>query len=483
MMKRKPIEKGETKMKVWKVLACLSLSIYISGVDLPVLVASEGNDEHTVFLSHMDGDLGESSHPIQLHGSPILDAKQMKWNGSISLDGKRDYISIPAHSNWMFGSEDFTIETWMLFRDLSDSQDVIGQREDGDRQWRLYKTNTDTLVFYWMSDGIEQVRLGSEALQWQRDAWYHIALVRHNETFLLFRDGELIAESTYTGSLSNPNDRLKIGAFGTGVSATSFFKGNFDEFRISKGVARYRHAFSDALPEEPFVRDEATVLSLPFDGDRAAGTDEKKNIRFQKSTLIVPESMWDGAIYFEGKDTYLAVSDSDDWCFAGNDFTVDFWVRLEDFVEGQTALIAQWHYSDKQKRSWVVYVNTNNILACCSVDDVNNYYANFASDIALKPKQWYHIAFLRDGKYHKLFVNGRFGGMIEVTGKTMKNSRMELQIGYKMNRVHEFSGFIDEVRISKGIARWRDDFSGQLRKAPYGEVPVPTSEDSDEEDN
>lgn len=467
-------------MKFWKVLVCISLSIYISTPALATVAADEGNDEHTVFLFHMDSDLGQSSHPVQLNGSPIMDTKQTKWNGSISLDGKNDYVSIPNHSNWTFGADDFTIETWLLFRDLSDNQEIVGQREDGDKQWRLHKTNKDSLLFYWMESGVEHVRLDSDTLEWQRDAWYHIALVRNKDRFLLFRDGELVAEQTYDGLLKTPNDRLKIGAFGTGVSATSFFKGNFDEFRISKGVARYTKPFANSLPEEPFLSDEAAVLLLHLDGDRAAGSEITKNIRFKRSTLLTPESVWNGAVYFEGTDTYLAVDDSEDWCFVDQDFTVDLWVKLDDLVDGQTALISQWHYADKQKRSWVVYVNTNNVLACCSVDETSNYYANFASDIELKPKQWHHIAFVRDGKYHKLFVDGKFAGMIEVAGKTMKDSRMELQIGYKMNQLYEFSGSIDEVRISKGIARWRDDFASELRKNPYGETAVVETDDTQE---
>jgi len=434
------------------------------------LGAFEGNDEHTKFLFHMDGDLGRNQHQVLLNGTPTLDVEKTKWNGSIALDGTSDYISLPDHMDWDFYDESFTIDMWVLFRDLAGAQEIIGQREDGDKQWRIRKDDGDSFSFYWMYDGLRLIELKSQSVTLEQNVWYHLALVRNEEQFTFYVNGKSLAQEQYEGELMKPSDRLKIGAFGTGVSATSFFNGNIDELRISKGVARWTDEFSEALPAAPCVSDEDTVLLLSFDGDCAQGATTAHNLKIKKSTYLTKDGRWNGSYYFDGKGNYVASPDSDDWSFGTDDFTVDFWVRVDKLLDGQTALVSQWHYSDKTRRAWVVYVNTNRTLACCSVDKSNVYYGNFSTDIELKEKQWHHIAFVRDGKYHKLFVDGKFGGMIEVTGKTMKNARQSLEIGRKMNLAYNFSGAIDEVRITKGLARWTDDFSAQNRKSPYGEV-------------
>jgi hypothetical protein len=467
------------KKSFFYFLHCVCL-IALFFLSVHSLSADEGNDESTVFLFHMDGDRSIRNHPVLFNGSPSLDAVNTKWNGSLALDGFGDYVSIPNHVSWDFSSGNFTIDLWVLFRDLRDGQDIIGQREDGDKQWRLRKETDETLVFYWMYNGVRQVSLVSAPIVWQKGEWYHVALVRNNEQFMLFLNGKSVAEATYEGELLKPNDRLKIGSFGTGVSATSFLKGNIDELRISKGVARWTEDFSNDVPSVPYSDDEDTVLLIHFDGDQAMGANEPHTVNIKKTTEVTLQSVWNGAYYFDGNGNFVEVKDSDDWCFEEQDFTVDFWVRLDKAVEAQTALIAQWHHADKIQRAWVVYVNTNNTLACCSADTNNFYYGNFSTDIVLKPDQWYHIAFVRDGMYHKLFVDGKFGGMVDVSGKKMKNARQPLEIGRKMNLTTQFMGHIDEVRITKGVAVWKDDFSSKIRKAPYGETMPIISTDSEE---
>lgn len=73
---------------------------------------------------------------------------------------------------------------------------------------------------------------------------------------------------------------------------------------------------------------------------------------------------------------------------------------------------------------------------------------------------WHHIAFVRDGNTLRNFIDGQLDGTKDITGLSVQDSSQILAIGaiglYPTNR---FSGWIDELRISKGIARWIANFT------------------------
>jgi len=72
--------------------------------------------------------------------------------------------------------------------------------------------------------------------------------------------------------------------------------------------------------------------------------------------------------------------------------------------------------------------------------------------------QWYHIAQVRQGNYFRLFLNGT---KVQETTKTngIPNFSAVLWVARMSQGGHYFNGWIDEARISKGIARWWDDFT------------------------
>jgi len=176
--------------------------------------------------------------------------------GSLYFDGTDDYIDCGTDSSYAMEDEDFTIEFWM-YTDQANSENYlfrIGPRSD-------YFDNTvpdGSLAVYANtgsggSGGITFERkrgggssgVGANIIAGQ---WNHIAWTRSGSNFYHFVNGALIFinPSTY-GNPYNEN-HLTIGCPIIGGrklsgSISNFINAYIDDFRITKGVAKYTEDF------------------------------------------------------------------------------------------------------------------------------------------------------------------------------------------------------------------------------------------------
>ncbi len=81
--------------------------------------------------------------------------------------------------------------------------------------------------------------------------------------------------------------------------------------------------------------------------------------------------------------------------------------------------------------------------------------------------QWQHIAITRSGNSIYLFVDGVLGNTINTSASLMSNSDL-VRIGSDANGLG-FLGGMDEIRISKGVARWTSNFTPPSNSYSVGE--------------
>ena len=70
--------------------------------------------------------------------------------------------------------------------------------------------------------------------------WIHVALVRNGSVFTPYINGVAGTTTTSSATLTTSTLPFTIG----GVGASSPFNGYIDDFRITKGYARYTSAFT-----------------------------------------------------------------------------------------------------------------------------------------------------------------------------------------------------------------------------------------------
>jgi hypothetical protein len=229
--------------------------------------------------------------------------------------------------------------------------------------------------------------------------------------------------------------------------------------------------------------DNFTVLMLHCNGADASTTfTDSSNFahavtRAGNAQIDTAQSKFGGAsCLLDGAGDYLTTPDSADWAFGGGDFTIDAWVQFTLHKNVQV-IASQWETSAGSQKSWkLAWVAATNSL--------NFYYSTNGSSTSIALSRtwspvtnnvWYHIAVVRVGNICRLFVNGvQLGGDGTISGP-LKDSTAALLIGATnpSSTADYWNGWLDEVRISKGIARWTTAFTPPTDE--YTTVPPPTN--------
>ena len=212
------------------------------------------------------------------------------------------------------------------------------------------------------------------------------------------------------------------------------------------------------------------ILHLPFDGSNGAtSTSDVSNqnnaVTVNGAQISTAQSKFGGSsMLFDGSNDYLSVGGSE-WNSNLNsgDFTAEFWIRFNT-VPSQTYIIQNYNGSN----GWGV--------ALWSGGGGTSYFDGFWYSGGWKYIQydvggssqyttasadtWYHVAFVRDGNDWSLYLNGTLEGTrTGLSGSITSSSLGSLEIGRKYNGTYYVDGYIDDLRITKGLARYTSNFT------------------------
>lgn len=229
-----------------------------------------GIDSYTQLLLHCNGTDGSTSFPDASSHSRVVtaisdtqvDTAQSKFGGASAMfDGVDDYLEVDDFDELDLGSDDFTFDFWVRFNNFDNNQ-VFFCRYAGDGVggyfYCAYESGFIRFRDY-TSDVINTFFNQSFAI----NTWYHIAVVRYGNVIKFFIDG-VQAECRFggydvscTGSFTPRTSPLRIGSFGVGGSYP--LNGYIDEFRFSKGIARWTSNFTP--PSQEYSGGETADIS------------------------------------------------------------------------------------------------------------------------------------------------------------------------------------------------------------------------------
>jgi len=184
-----------------------------------------------------------------------------------------------------------------------------------------------------------------------------------------------------------------------------------------------------------------TGQTLTFAGNAQLDTADKK---FGASSLLL-----------DGTGDYVTLPASADWNFDG-DFTIDCWIKLNALNCTFIKSVTNDTWSSASTGDWILSVDGNGYLSL-SVKNVNGGASKTNAPIATG--SWYHVAVVRSGSTTDVYINGVKGNQSLPSSATFGNTKA-LNIGLAQGEVtNSVNGWIEEVRISKGIARWTSNFT------------------------
>lgn len=156
------------------------------------------------------------------------------------------------------------------------------------------------------------------------------------------------------------------------------------------------------------------------------------------------------SLLLDGTNDFLILPDSDDWCFGTGDFTVELWARFSA-TSGFRGLIGQ--YVGGNIGWWFQTVSGTSIEFGYSTN--GSSVAAFNRSWSPSTNTWYHICAERSGTTMRLYVNGAMLGTSGTNSANLFNASRNLDIGVINGSV--FGGWLDEIRITKGVARYASD--------------------------
>lgn len=172
------------------------------------------------------------------------------------------------------------------------------------------------------------------------------------------------------------------------------------------------------------------------------------------------------SLYFPGDNSRISFPDSPDWAMGLLDFTVEMWVRPDEAAGTERTMIGQSNvYNGYYPFSMRRNASGN---ASAFITDGGSIYG--AAGGAMSTGAWTHVALTRYGASLYLFLNG-VGTLIAsgIGSIVVLDSPGNLTIGSYSDfdaTPGKWKGWIDQVRITKGVARYTADFAVPTEKFP-----------------
>jgi LruC domain-containing protein len=458
----------------------------------------------TALLLHFDGASGstdfvdETGKPVAATGAVQLVNAPSRFGGAAYFDGNSELV-LASHPDFDFGTGDFTVEYWL--QEVG-PQTVYEGVFDLDGPDRLLVAVGNFMIYPAYRDGY---------LQLDPTRFEHFAITRQGHTIRAFRQGRLTYEACYAGAVGSLSSVLHIGL---NLNNGEYLSGYLDELRIVKGTAIYTSAFSpERVPFERSARcgaagdctsgvcaggccvgahcndglqngDETDldcggatngagacagcapgrrcdgfldcasgvctggvcqasgdILSLRFEGAEGSTTfvdDVGRTVRHRGGGGITTarSRSGGGSGYFDGT-TVLEIPIDQGFDMHTEDFTVEFW-----FSE----LAPQTTYE-----GMVYFGQSHAFNQAVGAFLISPLYAD--PYLVLEPDVWTHFAVVRRGDVLAGFRNGVAVWQQPYAGQ-VGDAVGSVFVGYNPNNGDYMTGYMDDLRITKGVARY-----------------------------
>lgn len=372
--------------------------------------------------------------------------------GSGYFNGSGYYLTAPANNAFNLGTNNFTIEGWFYFTSVASGQQILSNYVGSStRNWAFYIASTGVLSYYLSSLGSSfDIANGVSMGNIVAGQWTHIALVRNGSTFTPYING--VAGTTTTSSAS---------IFSSGQSFYVSYP-SFEAFAYVSGVRVLNgtaiNYASTGVPTAPLTAITNTQLLLNFTNAGIIDNTGKNNLETVGNAQIdtAVKKYGTGSLEFDGTGDWLLVPNSPDNQLGTGNFTIEFWVYLN-----ATGAVRGFVGKGDASTGWLVsLVSTNTVRFTYGSSTIT-------STGTLSGSTWHHIAVVREGtgtNQTKIYINGTNDGTGTVS--TDFNQTEVMYIGANRTGGDALNGFIDDLRITKGVARYTANFTAPTKEFP-----------------
>jgi hypothetical protein len=428
-------------------------------------VQDTANDPYAnsvVLQMSMDGDNGSTNFidgtgkTVTTYGNAQISTAQSKYYGSSGyFDGNGDYLTLPDLTDFEFTSGDFTIEGYIYCNGF---YYFLGKRGVSNSGWMITASADSVGWNQWTSGNVYNNTASTN--NFVVNAWNHFAVVRIGDSVVVYVNGIGGTPLVTANRPGSTTELLTIGRERAG-STTNQFQGYIQDLRITKGVARYTADFTPPTQPNPKI----TQVTLFPD------TTGKTVTPYGDVKISNIQSKFGGySAYFDGSGDYLTLPNVEDLHMRSSSFTIEFWMNPSS-VTTSRRILSHGENVGSIYPVFEIFIEPSKLYFVGNSENSPSGGIGLILDYVLTVGTWVHVAIVRDGSNFYGFING-----VKVTTPATWSSSFyaagtPTYIGCKLSYGSPgdaYIGYIDDLRITKGVARYTSDFTPPT--APTKEV-------------
>ena len=417
----------------------------------------------TLMLNFTDAAIKDATTYFNLE--TVADAKlgfesaYSNVNYSNYFNGSADLLSL-NYTGLQNYAGDVTIECWFKLNALpagtlyTNSMYIIGGNPYNSNPGIDFAIGSNAIWFN-QADYTQRTLSGT----WTSDLnWHHVAVTRNTNTWTMWLDGVSIATATSSNAFANTT-ALAIGRDEPpGGDTSGYMNGHISNLRIVNGRALYTTAFTPSTSpltavsgtslltcqSNRFIDNSTNNFAITATGDPSVRSFNP----FQRN----PGS----SLYFDGTGDYLRIANNQSLALGTGNFTIEFWANMTTNPSNQVIL------DGRPAGSHGAYP------AILFESKYIRWYVSSATRIestpALTLNTWYHVAICRVGGTTTMYINGNVSGSTwsDSTNYLIGSAGLVIGASTWSGGSANMNGYIDDLRITRGNARYTANFTPSI---------------------
>jgi len=372
--------------------------------------------------------------------------------GSGYFDGSGDYLTASSTNIANFGTGDFIVSAWFNCSTTSSTNKIFDNYNGNNNPNPTLLLNLDGAgKVSWYAG---QTSVIASSSTFTPNTWNYVVVSRVSSTTKMFLNGTQVGSVSDTRTYAAGNANIGVGGepYSSGGAP---FNGYITDLQVVKGSG----VTSSTVPTAP-VSASGTTLALSFQNgaiyDNAMMNDLETVGNAQISTSV--KKYGTGSLAFDGTGDYLTLTNLNAFTLTTGNWTIEGWVNPTT-ISGSAASNTIFANGYPVQ----VYVQNSNVaMYVSSTNTTGTYFVNPAlgPTSSLSTGVWSHFACVKNGNNYTVYVNGVAGTTVtSSTAPAVPNTTTAMNVGSWNNTNAYYTGYIDDLRITAGYARYTANFT------------------------
>ena len=436
---------------------------YWANVSLLMNTTSTNNQTNNTFLDSSTNNFTVTINGTPTQGSftPFTVANGTSYSTSVNggsgyFNRSTDFLSVASNTALNMGSSNFTVECWVYWNGVNSTNgtNIIAKGNNSSYGPFAIGLRPGDAILQGLSStsgGDWEIAInGNQGLS--ANTWTHLAYVRNGSSFTLYKNGTSIGSATNSNALpDNANDVL----IGKTNYPSTFFGGYMSSVRIVKGTAVYTGNFTPPTTALTAISGTSLLLNYTNGGVFDSSTNNDLALLVNAKVSTAQAKFGTTSTSFGG-DNSLVQQISKTTINSSADFTLECWFYQSAGSTNYVPLICD--SSAVYYFPLIIDYGTSGVKVAGAVGlyTTSSGVITTGTGGLFSTGAWNHIAVSRSSGTTRVFVNGT----VRITTATALGTFTVDQIGgASISAGYTLNGFLDDVRITKGVARYTSDFS------------------------